>query len=468
MTAFDRRWRDRAPGLADPGRDDAPGLRGGAGPAVVSRLGRRRDASTTRPRHTPVTRPVRLTTMTARETADPGVAPPPNGGPERRTLDVARFGGGVASDSQHAALRASVRQLGQLLGEALTRHEGAELLALVEQVRATAREPGRRGAAPAAGRRRRRHGGRAGPRLHRVLPARQRHRAAAPLPGADHRRGDAAGGHRPPDSARPSRTASVDRELVDEVLARVEYRPVFTAHPTEATRRTVLTLLRKIADVVDAGDDPRRPALKGTVAPSASAASPSWSTCSGRPTSCASCRPQPTDEARTSTYYLRSLATSVVPDLLEELDRQLATIDITLPLEARPLRFGTWAGGDRDGNPNVTPAVTLDVAPAAAPRRAPGAHRPGRGPAHRGVRVHPGRARSPTQLTASLEADAEALPDHVCGGPAASTPRSPTGSSSPSSGSGSSAPATGWRAGTAARAGPRLPRTSTSCSPTSP
>jgi phosphoenolpyruvate carboxylase len=80
--------------------------------------------------------------MTARETADPGVAAPPNGGPARRTLDVSRFGGGVASDSQHAALRASVRQLGQLLGEALTRHEGPELLALVEQVRATAREPG--------------------------------------------------------------------------------------------------------------------------------------------------------------------------------------------------------------------------------------------------------------------------------------------------------------------------------------
>ena len=59
-----------------------------------------------------------------------------------RALDVARFAGGVASDQQHAALRASVRQLGSLLGEALTRHEGPELLDLVEQVRAVAREPG--------------------------------------------------------------------------------------------------------------------------------------------------------------------------------------------------------------------------------------------------------------------------------------------------------------------------------------
>ena len=72
--------------------------------------------------------------MTARETTESGVATQRNGEADLRTLDVSRFGGGVASDSQHAALRASVRQLGQLLGEALTRHEGAELLELVEEV----------------------------------------------------------------------------------------------------------------------------------------------------------------------------------------------------------------------------------------------------------------------------------------------------------------------------------------------
>ena len=144
----------------------------------------------------------------------------------------------------------------------------------------------------------------------------------------------------------------------ESVLARVEYRPVFTAHPTEATRRTVLTLLRKIADVVDASEDPRRPSLDRAQRDRrlAELVDLLWQTDELRIV-----RPQPTDEARTATYYLRSLATSVVPDLLEELDRQLATIDVTLPLDARPLRFGTWAGGDRDGNPNVTPEVTLDV-----------------------------------------------------------------------------------------------------------
>lgn len=61
---------------------------------------------------------------------------------DRREPDVALFAGGVGSDEEHAALRASVRQLTTLLGEALTRHEGAELLELVERVRHLARRPG--------------------------------------------------------------------------------------------------------------------------------------------------------------------------------------------------------------------------------------------------------------------------------------------------------------------------------------
>ena len=298
--------------------------------------------------------------MTARETTEPGVVTQRNGDADLRTLDVSRFGGGVASDSQHAALRASVRQLGQLLGEALTRHEGADLLALVEEVRAKAREPGDEAL----------HDLLAGVDdatavvLARAFTAyfqlvnvtEQLHRyqelttgEESPLEGTVRRIGEAL------------EDGSVDRELVESVLARVEYRPVFTAHPTEATRRTVLTLLRKIADVVDASEDPRRPNLDGAVGAQrerrlAELVDLLWQTDELRIV-----RPQPTDEARTATYYLRSLATSVVPDLLEELDRQLATIGISLPLDARPLRFGTWAGGDRDGNPNVTPEVTLDV-----------------------------------------------------------------------------------------------------------
>ncbi|MGA8211253.1 MAG: phosphoenolpyruvate carboxylase [Nocardioidaceae bacterium] len=276
---------------------------------------------------------------------------------DHRSPDVAQFAGGVSSDAQHAALRASVRQLGGLLGAALTRHEGPALLELVERVRALAREADD------------------GPLydllsevddatavvLARAFTAyfqlvnvtEQLHRwqeltagDQGPLASAAGRIGEAL------------EDGTVDRELVTGVLGRLEYRPVFTAHPTEATRRSVLELLRKIAELVHAAEDPRRPAADAPRAARrlAELVDLLWQTDELRVV-----RPGPTDEARSAIYYLQTLASSVVPDLLGELDRVLDGIGVTLSPQARPLRFGTWAGGDRDGNPNVTPAVTLDV-----------------------------------------------------------------------------------------------------------
>ncbi len=291
-------------------------------------------------------------------------APPPTGltteqliAADRRAPDVAQFGGGVSSDEQHVALRASVRQLGTLLGEAITRHEGAELLALVERVRALSRESDEQA-------------------LHEVL-SRVDDRTAVLLARAFtayfqlvnvteqlHRWQELTAGSGGPLAATVGRIAAaldagtVDRALVTAVLSRLEYRPVFTAHPTEASRRSVLGLLRKIADVTYAAEDPRgragdRPQSERRLAELVDLL---WQTDELRTE-----RPEPADEARTAVYYLQALAEGVVPGLLEELDRTLASIGIELPATARPLRFGTWAGGDRDGNPNVTPTVTLDV-----------------------------------------------------------------------------------------------------------
>ena len=276
---------------------------------------------------------------------------------DRRAPDAASFGGGVSSDAEHAALRASVRQLTTLLGEALARHEGDDLLALVEQVRGLARQPD-------------------DAELHRVLaeldPA-----TAVVLARAFtayfqlvntteqlHRWQELATVDEGPLSATIGRIGaalddgSLTRELLEAVLHRLEYRPVFTAHPTEASRRSVLRLLRKVAETVRTMEDPRRTTsqIQADERRLAELVDLVWQTDELRVV-----RPEPSDEARTAVYYLRSIAGEVVPDLLAELDRQLARIDVTLPATARPLRFGTWAGGDRDGNPNVTPAVTLDI-----------------------------------------------------------------------------------------------------------
>lgn len=279
---------------------------------------------------------------------------------DRREPDAALFAGGVASDTEHAALRASVRQLTTLLGEALTRHEGPELLELVERVRRLARRPGGNGAAELRA------------ALDDLQPDRavvlarafalyfqlvntteQLHRwqeltldAEGPLAATFGRIEEAL------------EAGTLDVEELADVLARVEYRPVFTAHPTEATRRTVLRLLRKVAEVVRELEDPRRPASEAAAGERrlAELVDLLWQTDELRVV-----KPEPQDEARTAVYYLRSLADEVVPDLLDELDRQTARVGVPLPATARPLRFGSWAGGDRDGNPNVTPAVTLDV-----------------------------------------------------------------------------------------------------------
>lgn len=276
---------------------------------------------------------------------------------DRREPDAASFGGGVSSDSEHTALRASVRQLTTLLGEALARHEGEELLALVEKVRGLARQPDDAD-------------------LHALLAdvdastavvlaraftayfqlvntTEQLHRwqeltadGSGPLADTVDRISAALD------------EGSLSRDLLTTVLERVEYRPVFTAHPTEASRRSVLRLLRKVAETVRDMEDPRLPATQIPAGERrlAELVDLLWQTDELRVV-----RPEPSDEARTAVYYLRSIASEVVPELLEELHSQLSRIDVELPATARPLRFGTWAGGDRDGNPHVTPEVTLQI-----------------------------------------------------------------------------------------------------------
>ncbi|MFT4289381.1 phosphoenolpyruvate carboxylase [Nocardioides sp.] len=273
---------------------------------------------------------------------------------DHREPDAAVFGGGVASDAHNAALRASVRQLTTLLGEALARHEGSELLELVERVRQLARQPDRT-------------------ELQRLLAGLDESETVVlaraftayfQLVNATEQlhRWRELETEEGPLARTVGRIAaalddgSLDPELLASVLGRVEYRPVFTAHPTEASRRSVLLLLRRLVETADALEDPRRPGSATAEQRLAELVDLLWQTDELRVV-----RPEPKDEARNALYYLHSLAADVVPDLLAELDRQLATLGVELPATARPLRFGTWAGGDRDGNPNVTPAVTLEV-----------------------------------------------------------------------------------------------------------
>jgi phosphoenolpyruvate carboxylase len=274
--------------------------------------------------------------------------------------DPAAFAGGVSSDTRHAAVRAGVRRLGDLLGQALTRHEGAGTLALVEQVRALARRPDN------------------GAELGRLLAgvddptaivlarAFTAYFQLANITEQLHRSRELSDRTRGPLAETFARmgealdAGTLDRTLAASIAGRLELRPVFTAHPTEASRRSVLDTLRRIADLLEADSPdgaPPRPADRARIGRRlAEMVDVLWQTDELRVE-----RPKPADEARSAAYYLELIATEVLPDLLEELDLAFGRVGITLPHGAQPLRFGSWAGGDRDGNPNVTPSVTMEV-----------------------------------------------------------------------------------------------------------
>ena len=72
-------------------------------------------------------------------------------------------------------------------------------------------------------------------------------------------------------------------------------------------------------------------------------------------------QPEPLDEALNALYYLDDLFRQTVPEVLNDFAREMKRIDVVVPVTARPLSFGSWIGGDRDGNPNVTAQVTTDA-----------------------------------------------------------------------------------------------------------
>jgi phosphoenolpyruvate carboxylase len=251
------------------------------------------------------------------------------------------------ADAISESLRTDIRIVTTMLGETLVRNEGKELLDLVELVRSQAKdsslaeldELGDIDLATTI-------------RLIRAFTSyfhlanvtEQVHRGRELL-----RQRSESGGWIERALGRIQAAGVGSDQLADEA-ARLGVRPVLTAHPTEAARRSILDKLRRIAQLLDDDESPLRNRRL------AEAVDLVWQTDELRLD-----RPDPLDEARNGVYYLEGLGSTAVGDVLEELRDQLARCDVALPGAARPLTFGTWIGGDRDGNPNVTPAITLRV-----------------------------------------------------------------------------------------------------------
>ena len=277
----------------------------------------------------------------------------------------------MASDQKttsDAPLRADIRLLGNLLGETLVRQEGEELLDLVERVRALTkrlRAAEQEGDVDEA----------ALDELGEVLEeqdlsttislvraftvffylanvAEQTHRL-----DEDGARSQAKRGFLQSTVDRIEQ-AGLDRHSLASVIARLELRPVFTAHPTEAARRSILAKNVRIAELLADRSDPRisdseRDRIDRHLAELIDLI---WQTDELRRT-----QPTPIDEARSVIYYFDEIFREVAAELFDELDHQLGRLAVELPADATPLHFGTWVGGDRDGNPSVTASTTSEV-----------------------------------------------------------------------------------------------------------
>src|SRR5918999_393352 len=265
----------------------------------------------------------------------------------------------------HKPLRDDVRLLGELLGNTLKAREGEDLYQTVELVRTLAKSA-RRGkredferladvlgsmtvdaALPVA---------RAFAQfLNLANIAEQHHRTRR-------RRAYQSAPDRRPQGGSCDETfgrlikAGVSAEALYDSVSNLRIELVLTAHPTEIVRRTLLQKYDRIARALALKDRPDLTVLEreGAIDTLRREIAACWETDEIRRT-----RPTPLDEVRGGLLVFEQSLWHALPRYLRELDRALhAHTSKRLPLDVSPIRFGSWMGGDRDGNPNVTPEVT--------------------------------------------------------------------------------------------------------------
>ena len=159
---------------------------------------------------------------------------------------------------------------------------------------------------------------------------------------------------------RQLRGLGVSTDAIEQAMLKLAIRPVLTAHPTESTRRTLLGLQARVADGLLARetaptDEVRliEQSLEGEV-------ELLWLTSEVRQD-----RPTVLDEVSSALWYLETrlleagefMHTTLALAFEEEFARSADSFRLSVPL-----RFGTWVGGDRDGNPYVTPQTTIATA----------------------------------------------------------------------------------------------------------
>ncbi|HUR37195.1 MAG TPA: phosphoenolpyruvate carboxylase [Terriglobales bacterium] len=279
---------------------------------------------------------------------------------------------GISSEAKEAPLRRDVRSLGIILGETLSEQVGQEFFEGVESLRAfmVAR---RESSGPAADGGQTRGAEIAVTRMsveaaHRTAKAFALYFELINLAETNHRKrrkrakqlsvsprylpGSFAG------TLQRMKSAGISLEETLAALKKIQIVPVFTAHPTEVSRRTVLFKRARIAEHLAAFDQLPLTAEAAREHQNAIAAEIAslWQTDEVR-------HQQPTvrDEIKMGLDLYPACLLNTIPSLYAEFSDAVASVYGERPPLPTVVRFGSWIGGDRDGNPNVTSASTRDA-----------------------------------------------------------------------------------------------------------
>lgn len=264
-------------------------------------------------------------------------------------------------------LASTIHFLGELLGQVISEQESPELFLTEERIRAFAKEL-RAGDGAAANRLAAEVGALSAEaaravasaftlyfdlvnlaeETQRVYALREREREQDPAPTSESIR----------EAIATLKAHGLTTAQMAQLLRELDIELVLTAHPTEAKRRTILSKLGRIAHYVRLihESDPlpsERSRYADAIAAEITAL---WLTRRARTT-----RPAVTDEVRTGLYFVENIFWDALPRIYADLDAALAKHYPGLAAPPRWLTLASWIGGDRDGNPNVTAAVTAET-----------------------------------------------------------------------------------------------------------
>ncbi|MFS1524090.1 phosphoenolpyruvate carboxylase [Microbulbifer sp. 2304DJ12-6] len=155
------------------------------------------------------------------------------------------------------------------------------------------------------------------------------------------------------------KNTGITQREIHTTLQELSVELVLTAHPTEVTRRTLIRKYDRVADLLAALDRPdltqteiqelRRHLHEQILS--------AWNTDEIR-----RARPTPVDEAKWGFATIEQSLWQAVPQAMRTIDEELALAGLAfMPVDWVPISLASWMGGDRDGNPNVTAAVTREV-----------------------------------------------------------------------------------------------------------